>query len=163
MGAISPRAVVLDVINEFGASGATPVTLFNVSNVSSGMIYDKITEANAMLQAQVGLGSTAPSDAAVSEGVKRFEVNYASARLAADLIGVIITDGFNLTTGGISVQRFGAEFQTYEKFIKDHLEIAKWWIQALHPRFFIGNPDNPQGTTERGTPVTTWSVTQSRY
>ena len=163
MGAISPRAVVSDVTAECFATGTGPYTFFNVAGVTSGQISDKITEANAMLQAQVGLGSTAPSDAAVSEGVKRFEVNYASARLAADLIGVIITDGFNLTTGGISVQRFGAEFQTYEKFIKDHLEIAKWWIQALHPRFFIGNPDNQQGTTERGTPVTTWSVSQSRY
>lgn len=157
------QATVADVVSEFKGTGTGPYTLFNVSNVTSGQIYDKITQANAMLQNFTGQGGAASPNALVTEGIKRFEVAMGSAYLASDLAGIIITDGFNVTTGGIAIQRQSAQQQAYTSFIKDHLALAQWWIRALHPWFFPGSPDSPQGTDEYGNPVGYWRVSPSRY
>jgi hypothetical protein len=163
-----PQAKVSDVVSEFSfvsgmAAGTGPFTLMNVANVSSGQIYDRITEANAFLQQAVGLGGSTPPNAWQVECVKRFEVAYASAHLASNLIGVVITDGFNVTTGGIAIQRQTAQQQGYVQFIKDHLNNAMEWRKMLHPWFFVNVPTNPQGSDEYGNPVGYWSVSPPRY
>ena len=164
MGALNPQAVVNDVVLEFRGDGSGPWTLFNVAGVTSGQIYDKITEANATLQGWVSLGSTpTPSDAALVEAQKRFEVNYAAARLAQDLMGITTTDGFNYTIEGTSINRFGAQFQVYEAFIKNHLEVAKYYIQMLHQWFIIYNPEIAQGVNEQGNPVGYWRTASPRW
>jgi hypothetical protein len=163
---LAPQAVVNDVVSETNGQplgSAGPWTIFNTAGVTSGQIYDKITQANAMLQQATGLGAVTPSDAQQKEAVKRYEVAHASAYLASDLIGVIITDGFNVTTGGIAIQRQGAQFQTYVQFIKDHLGLAQMWVKMLHPWFFVSSPSNPQGSDEYGNPVGYWSVSPPRY
>lgn len=160
---LQPQAVVNDIVLECGAQGAGPYTFFNFPGVTSGQVYDKITEANAALQGWTGTGATVSPNALVKEQTKRFEVAYGSARLAADLIGITITDGFNYNLGGLAVQRAGAQMQAYTKFIDDHLKTAKWYIEMLHQWFWVMNPDVPQGWTERNTPVTSWSVSNPRY
>ena len=159
------QAVVNDVVLEMNAQGTGPYTVFNVPGITSGQIYDKLTEANAALQGWTNAGATptASISALAKEQVKRFEVAYACARLGADLIGIEITDGFNYNLGGLAVQRAGAQMQAYTAFIKDHLDIAKEYIKMLHPWFWVMNPDVPQGWTENNTPVTTWSVSSPRY
>jgi hypothetical protein len=138
--------------------------LFNVAGVTSGAINDKITEANAALQGWVGssIVTQATTDNLAKEQVKRFEVNYGSARLAADLIGVVITDGFNVTLAGTAVQRANVQVQGYMNFIKEHMDTAKWYIKMLHQWYFVFNPDFPTGFDEMGTPVTYWSVSQAQ-
>ena len=157
------QALVSDVVSECNATGTGPWTFFNVAGVTSGAVYDKITEANMFLQSMVGIGGTTPPNAFAIEQVKRFEVVYGSARLAADLVGVVITDGFNYNLGGLAVQRAGAEMQSYTTFIKNHLDVARTYIHALYQWFWVFNPDFPQGYRENGTPVTYWSVAASRY
>ena len=154
------QAVVTDIVSEFNAAGTVPYTLFNVGGITSGQIYDKITEANMALQSWVGLGGAATTSPFQTEQVKRFEVCYASARLAADLIGVTITDGFNYSEGGISIQRTTAMRDTYIRFISDHLAIAKEYLKAFNPWFYVYNSVNPEGTTNMGTPVEYWNVSK---
>jgi len=160
---LDPQAQVSDVVTELHGSAPTAsstYTIFNVPNVTSGEIYGKITEANAALQQWTGQGSTTPTDAQAIECIKRYETNFAAAKVAADIIGVIATDGFNVTTGGISIQRTTAEIQTYTKFIKDHMDLAAWWIKQLHPWFYLGTPSFPEGFDEYGNPIGYWSVSQ---
>ena len=158
------QAIVGDVVSEFNgsytSSGTGPFTLFNVGGITSGQIYDKITEANMSLQSWVALGSATPTSLFQTEQINRFEVCYASARLAADLIGVVITDGFNYAEGGISVQRTTAEYNTYTRFIQDHLAIAKEYIKAFNPWFYVYNSVNPEGSTNTGSPVNYWNVSK---
>ena len=156
------QAVVTDVVSEFNGTGSGPYTLFNVGGITSGQIYDKITEANMSLQSWVALGGTTPVNVFQTEQIKRFEVCYASARLAADLIGVVITDGFNYAEGGISIQRTTAEYNTYTRFIQDHLAIAKEYIKAFNPWFYVQNSVNPEGTTNFGTPVQYWNISRGQ-
>jgi hypothetical protein len=163
MGTLQTQAKVSDVVSECNGTGTGPYTIFNNAGITSGQIFDKVTQANAALQQAVGLGSTTPSDPALVEGIKRFEVAMGSAYLAADLIGVVITDGFNVTTGGIAIQRQGAQQQAYTKFIADHLALAKMWITWLHPWFFVQNPTYYQGSDEYGNPVGYWNVSPPRY
>lgn len=158
-----PQAKVSDVVSEMNGTGTGPYTIFNVSNVSSGQVYDRITEANAYLQNAVGLGGATPTNAVQTEAIKRFEVAFAAAHLASNLVGVIITDGFNVTTGGIAIQRQTAQQQAYVNFIKDHIVIFKDWEKKLHPWFFPGSPTYPQGSDEYGNPVGYWSVSPPRY
>ena len=160
---LSTKANITDVISEFNGinyplSGVA--TLFNVGGVTSGQIYDKITEAAATLQMWIGTGPYGAGQSAQNnEMVKRFEVVYAAARLANDLLGAgTITDGFNFAMEGTSVSRLGANVQPYTAFIKDHLAIAKYYVQALHQWFFVYNPSFPQGFNEYGQPVTYWNV-----
>ena len=163
MGNLSPQAVVGDVVNEFRADGTGPWTFFSVAGVTSGQVNDKILEANATLQGWVSIGSVSGSDAAINTAQKAFEVNYASAKLAADLMGAVVTDGFNYTIEGTSINRFGAQFQTYNAFIKNHMEASKWYISMLHQWFIVFNPTNYQGSNEYGNPVTYARVTGARY
>jgi hypothetical protein len=164
MGTLNPLASVSDVALEFNATGGGPYTIFSVAGVTSGQIYDKITEANATLQGWVSIGTTpTPSDPAMAEAQKRFEVAYASARLAADLMGGVITDGFNYTLEGTSINRFGAQFQTYNAFIKNHLDVAKYYITMLHQWFIVYGPSFPQGINEYGNPVGYSAVNTSRW
>ena len=104
-----------------------------------------------------------PSDAAKKEAIKRFEVNYGAAKLAQTILGIVTTDGFNYSVAGLDVQRFGAQFQTYTKFIDDHLEVARSYIKMLHQWFIVFNPDLAEGVNERGTPIHYWSTSPSRY
>ncbi len=157
------QAQVTDIVSECNGAGSGPYTIFNVSNVSSGQIYDRITEANAFLQQSVGLGGATPVNAWQTECIKRFEVAYASAHLASNLIGVIITDGFNVTTGGIAIQRQTAQQQAYVRFITDHLNNAMEWRKMLNPWFYPGSPTYPQGSDEYGNPVGYWNTSPARY
>ena len=163
MGVLYPQATVGDVMSEFNISGSAPVTLFNVSNITSGQIYDKITEANATLQGWVGLGNVSGADAAINEAQKRFETNYAAARLAADMFGIVITEGFNYSVPGLSMSRTNAQNLAYSAFIDNHLKVAKMYITMLHQWFFVYNSDSPGGVNEYGSPVNYWSVSHPRY
>ena len=159
---LAPQAGVYDVINEFVAvSGTAPFTLFNNANVSSGMIADKINAANSYLQGWVGLGGQAGSVLQNTQQ-KWFEVNYAAATLAANLAGLTVTDGFNVTLGGLAVQRVTAQTQAYKQFIENHMLVAQEVIKMLHPWFWVYGPNFPQGYDERGNPVTYWNVSQAR-
>ncbi len=160
---LAPQAVVQDVITEVRGLGTGPWTVFNVPNVTSGEVFAKINEANAGLQQWTGAGGTTPTDAQAVEAIKRYETNFASAKLVADIIGVIATDGFNVTNNGISIQRTTAEIQTYTKFIKDHLDLAQWWLKSLHPWFYAGTPNFPEGFNEYGFPVDYWSISRGQW
>ena len=156
------QAQVSDIQAEFNGSvnSSGIYTLFNVGGITSGQIYDKITESNMALQSWVSLGGATPVSVFQTEQIKRFEVCYASARLAADIIGVVITDGFNFSEGGITVNRQNAEYLTYTRFITDHMTIAKEYIKAFNPWFYSPNSTMPQGLTNEGTPVSYWSVSR---
>lgn len=157
-------ATVSDVVSECNGAGTGPYSLFNIGGVTSGQIYDKLTEANATLQGWVSIGGPPTSaDNATTEMQKRFEVTYASARLASDLLGGTITDGFNFTIEGTNIQRFGAQFQTYTKFIKDHLDIANFYIKMLHQWFIVYNSSFPEGSNEMGAPVGYWRTGNPRW
>lgn len=164
MSLILTQAVVADVLLEFNTSGAGPIyTIWN-TQVTSGQVYDKITEANAMLQNWVGAGTVnaaVAGNAVAKENVKRYEVNYGSARLAAELAGVIVTDDFNVTIGGLALQREQAAFNEYQAFIKNHLDIAQYYIKALHQWFFPYNPTMAQGVNEYGAPIGYWSTSMA--
>jgi hypothetical protein len=156
---LAPQSSVPDVVTEMHGSAPTAsftYTIFNVPNVTSGEIYNKITEANAALQQWTGVGGVTPTDTQAIEAIKRYETNFAAAKLGADIIGVVITDGFNVAAGGISIQRTTAEFNTYQKFIKDHLDLAQWWLKSLHPWFYAGIPSFPEGLDEYGNPIWYW-------
>lgn len=158
------QAVVNDLVSECAGTGTGPYTIFNVAGVTSGQIYDKITESNMYLQSMVSLGGASVSGNAYAvEQIKRFEVNYGAARLAADLFGVTITDGFNYNLGGLAVQRAGAQAQAYTAFIKNHLDVAKQYLVAFHQWFWVFSPDWPQGFRENGTLNGYWSVANPRY
>ena len=159
------QATVGDISAEMnGTSGANSTyTIWNQAGVTSGQIYDKITEANMYLQSLVSLGGASGATAFQREQIKRFEVVYGAARLAADLIGVNITDGFNYNIGGLAVQRAGAQMASYTKFIDEHLAVAKAYLSAFHQWFFVFTPDFPQGYKETGTPVQYWQTTTPRY
>jgi hypothetical protein len=156
---------VNDIVLELNGTGVGPYSLFNVNGITSGQIYDKITEANGALQGWVGssIVTQATTDALAKEQVKRFEVNYASARLAADLIGVMITDGFNVALAGTSIQRVTAQTQGYLNFIKEHMDTSKWYIKMLHQWYFVFNPDYPTGFTEWGNPTQYWKTSDVSY
>lgn len=139
------------------------MTIFNVPNITSGQVYDKLTQANAYLQQWTSVGGVTPSDVQQVEAIKRFEVNFASAYLAADLAGVLITDGFNITTGGIAVARETAMFNQYSKFIEDHLTLMKMWLAALHPWTSVQVPNYAQGYNEYGNPVSYWGTASAVY
>ena len=157
-------ATVSDVVTEFNGVGSGPYTLFNVAGVTSGQIFDKISEANMYLQSMVGKGGVSYSgNAYLQEQVKRFEVAYGSARLAADLIGINITDGFNYNVGGLAVQRQGAQWQAFKEFIDSHMAIAKGYLTAFHQWFWVFSPDNPTGYRENGSPENYWAVANPRY
>ena len=160
MGNLGTIATVSDVVSEFLGSGSGPYTLLNAAGITSGQIYDKITEANATLQGWTSVGVSGVTDALQKEQIKRFETVYATARLAADLIGINVTDGFNVSLAGLAIQRYNAQHQTYLEFIKQHLSIAQYYIKMLHPWFFVFNSDFPQGYSEMGTPVTYWSTSE---
>lgn len=166
MSAIETQALVGDLVSECNGTGTGPFTLFNTAGVTSGQVYDKIAEANANLQGWIGAGQVNSAFAGnpVSKiFVKSYEVNYGSARLAASLAGIIITDDFNVTIGGLAIQREQAAFNEYQAFVKNHLMIAQEIIKMLHQWFFPYNPTMPQGVNEFGAPVTYWSTTGSRY
>lgn len=163
MGNLGTQATVSDIVSEFNGTGTGPYTLFNAPSITSGQIYDKITEANATLQGWTGAGQSGVTDALQVEQIKRFEVNYASARLAADIIGVNITDGFNVTMGGLAVQRANVQTQTYIQFINDHLTVAKEYIKMLHPWFYVYNSTNPEGSNEFGNSPVYWTTSNPRY
>ena len=158
-----PQSTVADVVAECNGTGTGPYTIWDVGGVTSGQVYDKIKEADAVLRGWVGDGPSDSTVAKVMEQAKRFEVNYASAKLLSSIIGIISTDGFNYSLGGLDVQRFGAKFQTYEAKIKLHLDLAKWYIVMLHEWFMVYSPENALGYTENGTPVTYWNVGGQRY
>ncbi len=143
---IVTQATVTDVVSEFNGQGTGPYSLFNVGGITSGQIYDKVKEANSFLQQAVSLGASTPSDAGLVEAIKRFEVNYASARLGMDLMGVVTTDGFNYNVAGVSVQRATAEIQAIKTFTDNHLMVAKWWLTQLNPWFYVYNSSNFEGT-----------------
>ena len=158
------QSTVFDLANEFLATSGAVFTLFNNANVSSGVLYDKLTEANATLQGWTGVGVSGAGvgNALAAEQIKRFEVNYAAARLAANLAGLTITDGFNVNLGGLSVQRVTAQQATYKAFIDNHFMVAKEYIKMLHPWFLVYNSVTPQGYDENGAPVTYWNTSQAR-
>jgi len=160
---LQPQAQVQDVLNEFGSAvaGTGPYSIFNNANITSGMISSKINFANSYLQGWTGTGGSSGS-VLTNTQVKWFEVNYASAMLAADMAGLTITDGFNVSLGGLAVQRVTAQQATYKKFIEDHLTVAKEVIKMLHPWFFPYNSAFPQGYDEYGNPVTYWNVSNAR-
>lgn len=159
---LSPQAVVADIVTEMNGTGAGPYTIFDVGGVTSGLISNMINEANMVLQSWVGIGSVSGT-ALLNEQIKRFETNYASAKVASALIGIITVDGFNYSVGGLAVQRSAPKTQVYESFIKTKLEIAKEYILMLHDRFLVYNPTNAQGYNEHGNPVGYWSTASSRY
>jgi hypothetical protein len=158
---LMPQATVADIVSEFNGQSfllSGTFTLFNVGGVTSGQIYDKITEANMTLQSWVSLGSNTNPNPFQKEQIKRFEVAYGSARMAADLLGIVITDGFNYSEGGVSVQRQAAIAGAYKEFIDDHLMIAKEYIKAFHQWFWVYNPTANEGYNNNGTPVGYWST-----
>ena len=160
---LSPQATVFDVLNEFGTAvaGIGPWSVFNNGGVTSGMVADKINSANSVLQGWTGVGGTNGSVLSNTQQ-KWFEVNYAAAALAANLAGLTITDGFNVTLGGLAVQRVTAQQATYTKFIQDHMTIAKEVVKMLHPWFFPYQSTYAQGYDEYGNPVTYWNVSNAR-
>ena len=156
-------ATVFDVANEFLAQSGAVFTLFNNSNVASGVIYSKIQEANASLQGWTGVGGPSSNPSVLgNQWVKQYEVQYAAGVLAANLAGLTITDGFNVTAQGLAISRQGAQQKTYEDFIRNHLMIAKEYMKMLHPWFFVYNSAQPQGFDEYGNPVSYWDVSQAR-
>lgn len=159
-----PISVVSGVVMELNGTGAGPFTIYDVSNVTSGVIYQFLEEADATLRQWVGAGpSNSSSGTTTWQMARRFELNYASAKLLASIAGIIVTDGFNYSLGGLDVQRVGAKFQTYEMEIRTRLQITKQIVNQLHEWFLIYTPDNPQGVNERGAPVTYWSTSNPRY
>ena len=58
---------------------------------------------------------------------------------------------------------FGAQFQTYNAFIKNHMDVAKYYITMLHQWFIVYVPTNPQGSNKYGNPVGYATVSQSRW
>lgn len=159
---VTPIAVVSEIVTECNGTGTGPYTIFDQGGITSGQISEKITEANAILQGWIGAAASGTSTL-LNEQIKRFEVNYAAARLGASIIGIVTTEGFNVGLGGLDIQRMGAKFQTYVEFIRNHLETAKWYLIVLREWFFVYNPDEPLGYNERGNPITYWSTSQSRY
>lgn len=159
---IQLQASVQDVVDECDGTGTGPFTIFQVGGVTSGQINDKIREANVYLQAWVGLGGVS-GDAVTNEQIRRFETTYGSAKLVASIAGIITVDGFNYSVGGLDVQRMGAQFQTMELFVRQKIEIAKWYINGLHDWFLAYNSSEYQGLNEYGSPVNYWSVSQPRY
>lgn len=157
-------STVSDIVTELNGTGSGPYTIYDVAGVTSGVISEKITEADAFLRGMVGSGpSDSPASSIVREQAKRFEINYASAKLLASLIGIIVTDGFNFSLGGLDIQRVGAKFQVYEQQIRVRLDLSKQYIQMLHEWFITYKPDNDLGYTERGTPVQYWTTSNPRY
>ena len=157
-----PQATVSDVVTECNGTGAGPYTIFDNGGVTAGLISGAIFEANALLQAWTSLGATS-GDAVTNEQIRRFETNYASAKVAANIIGIISIDGFNYSVGGLDVQRMGAKFQTYELFIRKKLDLAEYWIKALRDRSQDVIPTYAQGTNEYGNPIGYWSTSNPRY
>lgn len=162
---LQPQASVLEVVIEMNGTpttGTGPYTIFDNGGVTGALISGAIYEANALLQAWTGLGGTS-GDAVTNEQIRRFETNYASAKVCANVVGIITIDGFNYSVGGLDVQRMGAKFQTYELFIRKKLELAEYWINALRDRSKDVIPDQVQGVNEYGAPITYWSVSSPRY
>lgn len=159
-----PRAVVGDLVIELNmVSGANSTfTIYDNAGITSGMINSYLNEAHYFLDAHVGGGAEDASDTDTQNIVKAFEINYASARLLSSLIGIVITDGFNYSVGGLDIQRMGAKFQTYDVMIRVRLDVAKSIYRQLYDWFYVYNPTVAQGLNERGTPVTYWSVNQGR-
>lgn len=162
---LQPQASVLDVVSEMNGTPTTgngPYTIFDNGGVTGAQISGAIYEANMVLQTWIGIGSQSGS-ALLNEQIKRFETNYASAKVAANIIGIIAIDGFNYSVGGLDVQRMGAKFQTYELFIRKKLEIAKEYVIMLHDRFFVYNTLLPQGSNEFGGAVSYWRTAGATY
>ena len=162
---LQPQASVLEIVSEMNGTpttGTGPYTIFDNGGVTGALISGAIYEANAMLQAWTGLGGVS-GDAVTNEQIRRFETNYASAKVAANIIGIISIDGFNYSVGGLDVQRMGAKFQTYELFIRKKLDLAEYWIKALRDRSQDVIPTYAQGTNEYGNPIGYWSTANPRY
>lgn len=159
---VTPIAIPSEVVTECNGTGTGPYSVFDVAGVTSGAINDKIREANVTLQGFIG-DAASGTNTLLNEQVKRFEVNYAAAKLAASLVGVVITDGFNVGLGGLEIQRMGAKFQTYVEFIKEHLNTSKWYLIFLQEHFYVYNSEFPTGYNERGTPINYWSTSNARY
>jgi len=157
-----PVSTVAQVTSELNATGTGPYTIYDVAGITSGQVYDKITEADAYLRRWVGDG---PSDSAltvVQEQVRRFETNYASARILMQIAGIITTDGFNYSLAGIDVARVGSKLETYKMEIEKRMALAKWYIVALHDWFIVFNPTFAQGYSETGLPIQYWNVSSPR-
>ena len=155
-----PQATVAQVVSELNGEGTGPYTVWGVPSITSGTINGFILDAEALGQGMVGAGPWDSSNAIVQERVRRYETNYAAARLLMSIIGVIATDGFNFDAGGLGIQRFGAMWQTYDLKIRTHLKLAEHYITAMHDWFLVYNQSNTEGSNLFGNPVGYWSVGQ---
>lgn len=157
-------ATVTDVLTALNVSGTTgPFTVYGVGGVLSGTINEAIRGATAYWMALLGDGLRTSTDAWTLEALARFETHYAAHTLLGGLRGQLTTDGFNVSLGGMDIQRAGVLMDTFKEEIRRQQDIATRIIEWLRERAFIFQPTSAEGWTATGSPVTYWRTTEARY
>ena len=152
-----------ELVAELNGTGAAPYTIWDVAGVTSGQVALALNDADGYLRRMVGAGPSDSSSAPVQALVKSFERTYWGARLLLNIFGVVTTDGFNYSLGGLDVQRVGAKLEAYKQEIDLRMKHGRELIASLHEWFLVFDPVNPLGVNEYGTPISYWSTSQGRY
>ena len=152
-----------ELVAELNGTGTAPFTIWDVGGVTSGQVAAALNDADGYLRRMVGSGPSDSSSAPVQALVKTFEKTYGGARLLLNIFGIVTTDGFNYSLGGLDVQRVGAKLEAYKQELDLRMKQAGELIVALHEWFLVFDPGNPLGVNEYGTPISYWSTSQSRH
>lgn len=152
-----------ELVAELNGTGTGPYTIWDVAGVTSGQVATALNDADGYLRRMVGSGPSDSSSAPVQALVKDFERVYGGARLLFNIFGIVTTDGFNYSLGGLDVQRVGAKLEAYKQELDLRMKHAGELIAALHEWFLVFEPSQPRGVDEYGNPVSYWSTSQPRY